>query len=455
MNTVTETIAIVGAGPAGSLLATFLAARGLPVRVFERRPDIRYVEPRGGRSINLAVSARGIHGLRRAGLWQKLQSQTVPMKGRMIHSVRGETTFQRYGKNDTEVIYSVTRSALNSALIDAALARGAAIDFNTSCIEIDLSSNALRVRNDHSDREETLEGVKIIAADGAASSMRTQMLQSGALRVSQEFLDYGYKELTIPAASPGTHVFEANALHIWPRITSMLIALPNTDGTFNCTLFLPFEGEYGFTQLDTEAKVTSFFRSRFPDVLPMNPNIVTEFLVAPVGRMVTVKCSPWHQTGNVLLIGDAAHAMVPFFGQGLNCAFEDCTCLLDELDAHSPNWSEVLCRFELERKPNTDAIATLALENFIEMRDRVADHTFLFRKKVELALQARHPMRFVPKYAMVAFHRIPYSIAQERGSAQDRILDALCVSTSRLDRVDWELADRLVISGLTALVEQM
>lgn len=244
---------------------------------------------------------------------------------------------------------------------------------------------------------------------------------------------------------------ETNALHIWPRGNYMLIALPNVDGTFACILFLPFEGTDSFEQLTTSGAVLEFFRARFPDVLPLMPDLTDTFFANPTGSMVTIKCSPWHVEGRVLLLGDAAHAIVPFFGQGINCGFEDCTVLLELLDQYGADWKRVFCEFERARKINTDAIADLAVENFVEMRDRVSDPRFLLRKKVEIALEARYPQRFVPKYAMVTFHRIPYATALNRGRVQDRILNELCERMERVEDLDWNAADSLIRSELTDL----
>jgi kynurenine 3-monooxygenase len=277
------------------------------------------------------------------------------------------------------------------------------------------------------------------------------MLKLNRFNLSQQYLDYGYKELTIPARADGKHALETNALHIWPRGKYMLIALPNVDGTFACILFLPFDGPDSFAELTTSSSVVEFFQSRFPDALALMPNLAETFFSNPTGAMVTVKCSPWHIAGNALLMGDAAHAIVPFFGQGINCGFEDCTALLSLIDRHWPMWESVFREFEEVRRTNTDAIADLAIENFVEMRDRVADPRFLFRKKVELALYAKYPLLFVPKYAMVTFHRIPYATALTRGQVQDRMLSELCNSITRIEDLDWNKADHLIRGQLTPL----
>ena len=446
-------ITLVGSGLAGPLLAISLKERGFPVTIFERRPDMRRVRIAAGRSINLALSTRGIHALREAGVWGDIERIIIPMKGRMMHSLAGELTFQRYGKDDSEVIHSVSRAELNIALMNAAEEHGVDIRFHQRCTGFDLSSAALHLQNETTHESSTVESDLVIGTDGAGSAIRTELLKTPRFNFSQQFLDYGYKELTIPAAPGGRHVVETHALHIWPRGSFMLIALPNIDGTFGCILFLPFEGDTSFERLDSEAEVSAFFETHFPDVVPLMPKLAENFFANPTGTMVTIKCSPWHLDGKALLLGDAAHAIVPFFGQGLNCSFEDCTCLLQLLDQHGLQWPRVFSEFEKARKANTDAIADLAVENFVEMRDRVADPRFLFQKKVELALESRFPERFIPKYSMVTFHRVPYSVAAARGRTQERILAELCGPIERLEELNWVRAQELIHRELTPLKE--
>jgi kynurenine 3-monooxygenase len=446
-----DKITLIGAGLNGPLLAILLLHRGFAVEIYERRPDMRRVRMSAGRSINLALSERGIHALRQAGLWERMQSIIIPMKGRMMHSVAGELTFQPYGKNDNEVNNSISRAELNISLLNAAEERGAVIHFHQRCTGYDLKTGAIRVRNGETGEEATQGTAVVIGCDGSASAIRTQMLTLNRFNFSQQYLDYGYKELTIPAGVNGEHLLETQALHIWPRGNHMLIALPNIDGTFACILFLPFEGNDSFAKLNSAAEVSRFFQSRFPDAIALMPQLTDNYFANPTGAMVTIKCSPWHAEGRTLLLGDAAHAIVPFFGQGLNCGFEDCTSLLELLDRCDADWSRVFSDFETARKVNTDAIADMAIENFAEMRDRVADSRFLFRKKVELAVEAKYPQLFVPKYSMVTFHRIPYSVALSRGAVQDRILIELCNSINRVEDLDWNKADQLIRRDLTPL----
>jgi kynurenine 3-monooxygenase len=446
-----ETITLIGAGLNGPLLALELVKRGFQVEIYERRPDMRRVRMSAGRSINLALSARGIYALTQAGLWNDMQRIVIPMKGRMMHSTASEITFQPYGRKESDVINSISRAELNIALMNAAEERGVKIHFQKRCVGMDMNNNVIYLQDEITGEERSGTVDIVIGCDGSASAIRGEMLKPSGFDFSQEYLDYGYKELTIPADTGGKHALETNALHIWPRGNYMLIALPNVDGTFACILFLPFEGEDSFEQLTRREEVLEFFQSRFPDASALMPDLEDNFFANPVGSMVTIKCSPWHVEGKALLLGDAAHAIVPFFGQGINCGFEDCTVLLQLLDQHGPEWTKVFCEFESARKQNTDAISDLAIENFVEMRDRVGDPRFLFRKKVEFALQEKFPDRFVPKYSMVTFLRVPYAVALERGQAQDRILTALCEGIDRVDELNWAKAEKMIYEQLAPL----
>lgn len=447
----TGTIRLIGAGLNGPLLAIGLVKRGFKVEIYERRADMRRVRMSAGRSINLAISTRGIHALRQAGLWDEMRKIIIPMRGRMMHSVESKLSFQPYGRNESEVINSISRAELNMALMNAAEDQGVRIFFHQRCSGMDLKGGRLYFEDKQNAEDKEIESGVVIGCDGSASAIRNEMLRLSRFNFSQEYLDYGYKELTIPADSNGKHALETNALHIWPRGNYMLIALPNIDGTFACILFLPFEGRDSFAELKTPQDVAAFFKGRFPDAVPLMPNLAEIFFANPTGAMVTIKCSPWHAEGRALLLGDSAHAIVPFFGQGINCGFEDCTCLLQLLDRYGADWPRVFREFEMARKENTDAIADMAVENFIEMRDRVADPRFLIRKKVELALEEKYPRLFVPKYAMVTFHRIPYAIAMKRGKIQERILSELCDPIQRLEDLDWGKADEMIRRELTPL----
>jgi kynurenine 3-monooxygenase len=446
-----ESISLIGAGLNGPLLALGLVRRGFHVDIYERRPDMRRVRMSAGRSINLALSTRGIHALTEGGLWNEMRKIVIPMRGRMMHSATSELTFQPYGKDDAEVINSISRAELNIALMNAAEQQGVRIHFRARCTGMDLNSGTLLLRDGETGEDRTVKSSVVIGCDGSASAIRGEMLRLSRFNFSQQYLDYGYKEFTIPADPTGKHALERDALHIWPRGNFMLIALPNVDGTFACILFLPFEGPESFDELNTPSVVVEFFQKWFADAISLMPNLADNFFANPTGTMVTIKCSPWHLDARALLLGDAAHAIVPFFGQGINCGFEDCAAFLQLLDCHGADWKRVFREFEKARKINTDAIADMAVENFVEMRDRVADPRFLFRKRVELALEAKYPGLFVPKYAMVTFHRIPYATALKRGQLQDVMLTELCDGVNRLEDLDWVKADRWVHSELTPL----
>lgn len=457
-------IILVGGGLAGSLLSIYLARRGFKVDLYERRSDMRKAGSAGGRSINLALSTRGLHALKDVGLYDDIMKIAIPMKGRMIHSVTGQLIFQRYGKDDTEVIYATSRAQLNMALMDAAERfPDVTINFDQRCIGMNLETGDVSLKNEVTGAVKAVRGSPVIGTDGSASALRMELQKLGHFGISQSHLDYGYKELVIPPGRDGAFLLEKNALHIWPRTTYMLIALPNLDGSFTCTFFFPFHGDPSFETLDAPEKVQKFFELQFPDAIPLMPSLADDFFGNPTGSMVTVKCNPWFFEDKLVLLGDAAHAIVPFFGQGMNCAFEDCT-ILDEIvgkkilpppvtGLRSPgprfaDWEGIFQEYEQARKTNTDAIADLAVENFVEMRDLVAQPKFQLKKKIEQALHARWPDQFIPKYSMVTFHRIPYSIALQKGIIQDRILNDLCEGIQGPEQLDWTRAERLIRNHL-------
>ena len=443
-----ETITLVGAGLAGSLLATFLARRGFRVEVYEKRPDIRRESTgagKAGRSINLAMSIRGIHALDQVGLQDEILDMAIPMAGRMIHPLEGDLGFQPYGQKDDEVIYSVSRGELNRTLMNAAEREdGVRFHFNARCAGLEFRTGVLYIRDDATNHVHSLRPKRIIGVDGSASAIRTAMMNAGRFDLSQQFLTHGYKELTIPSGPNGSFRMPPKALHIWPRGLYMLIALPNLDGSFTCTLFFPHEGEYSFDTLVTPEKVRDFFSQQFPDATALMPDLTTLFRNNPTGSLVTLKCFPWHYEDKVLLLGDAAHAIVPFFGQGMNCAFEDCTILDECIETYWPDWARIFESFGRRRKENTDAIADMALANYVEMRDLVNDPAFQIKQKVGFLLERRFPDVFIPRYSMVSFHRVPYTEALHRGEIQDEILRELCAAASSEDQVDWNRADRLV-----------
>lgn len=444
-----STIHVVGGGLVGPLAAVLLAQKGYDVALHERRPDMRKVEMAAGRSINLAVTARGLEALDRAGLRDRVMEIAIPMKGRMLHDENGDTTLVPYGQKDDEVIYAADRGLLNKLLLAAADEHdNVKLFFNRRCEGYELESGKVTFLNNETDQQESFKPGVVIGADGAWSALRKSMLENlFNFNYQQDFLEHGYKELVIPPGEGGSFLMEKNALHIWPRKNFMLIALPNTDGSFTCTLFLPYKGDVSFEKLKTEEAVTRFFETCFPDAVPLMPTLLDDFFINPTGALATIKCSPWHVDGKMLLLGDASHAIVPFFGQGMNCGFEDCSELADRLpDAGgSVNWETLFTEIEAARKPNTDAIADMAVENFVEMRDSVADPQFQLKKQVGFELEKRWPEKFIPRYSMVIFHpEIPYAEARRRSEAQAVLLDELCAGISGPDEVDWNKAEKLV-----------
>jgi kynurenine 3-monooxygenase len=449
-----ENIILVGAGLVGSLLSIFLAKRGCSVEILERRPDMRKEEIAAGRSINLALSARGLHALAQVGLKEEILKQAIPMRGRMIHSRTGELTFQPYGRNDEECIYSISRSELNKSLMTfAESTEKVAIQFNQKVTSIDFQSNTIHVVNELNNASNDIKFSRVIGTDGSASAIRNDMMKNVNDDCTISYLEYGYKELLIPEGANGIFQMEKNGLHIWPRGTYMLIALPNFDGSFTATLFLPFEGEDSFATLNSPVAVLDFFAKQFPDVAPMMHDLETSFFANPVGRMNTVTCSPWNVEDKALLLGDASHAIVPFFGQGMNCGFEDCT-VLDQLIAETNNWGDVFDTFGGHRKTNTDAIAAMAIENFIEMRDKVADPQFLLEKGVEKILQEKFPDDYISRYALVTFNRVPYRIAFDIGRIQNAILAELCQHLSQPNQVDLNQAESLISQKLKPFLRE-
>ena len=470
-----ERVTIIGAGPVGSLLALLLARRGIDVEVFERRPDLRREQVGAGRSINLAVSTRGLHALHQVGLDAEVLQAAVPMPGRMLHALDGATSFHRYGQGEREFINSMSRSGINALLLTAAeqAARlpGAGqvkLHFRNRLVGCDLAAGIIRLRDEATGAERTDVAKVLIGTDGSASAVRAAMEVDGST-TTQEVLDAGYKEMALPRA-PGTgrgadgrfHL-EPHALHIWPRGRFMLIALPNPAGDFTCTLFLPFTappGEPSFGRLETPEQCGAFFHAQFPDAAALIPDVGRAFREAPLGQMATVRTSPW-SLGGALLLGDAAHAIVPFFGQGMNAGLEDCTLLDEQLGAalaktppgRGLDWTSLFAKFGQHRKPDTDAIAELALENFIEMRDRVADRGFQLQRAVEAELQKRLPGRYLTRYQLVTFSRRPYRIALEAGKIQAELLCEVCEGATRIEQVDLGRAQALAEERLLPLLE--
>jgi kynurenine 3-monooxygenase len=404
---------IVGAGLAGSLLAILLARRGFQVSVYERRPDPRLDVQDGGRSINLALAARGIRGLERAGVLERVMPLAITMRGRMVHEHDGAAELQMYGVRAEEVIYSVSRAALNRVLIEAADEfDNVTLKFGQTSLGLASGRNAVQMRDESSGRIYAAVARPTIATDGAGSRLRGALVERGVATVREDALDHDYKELTIPPRD-GEYALEPNALHIWPRGGFMLIALPNLDRSFTATLFLAKRGANSFEGLKTAADVAGFFEREFPGARALMPELEREFFENPQGQLGTVYTDGWHAGGDLLLLGDAAHAIVPFHGQGMNCAFEDCV-ELDEMLGTEASAEEVFSEFETRRKPNTDAIAKMALENYIEMREAVIDPEYRARKKAAEAMEKTDP-NAIPRYSMVMFHpEIPYAEALQR-----------------------------------------
>lgn len=449
-------ITIVGAGLAGSLLASYLSKKGFTVDIYERRPDMRKHDIGGGKSINLALSTRGIHALKEVGLYDHIKKIAIPMYGRMIHPPQGELNFQRYGKDDSEYINAVSRSELNKSLMNLAEKNAnVKIHFSERCDGIDFNKSEISFYNDEKKSAGKVNYDILIATDGATSAIRMEMLKIPRFNFSQQYENYGYKELIIPADENGKFKMNINSLHIWPRGSFMLIALPNLDGSYTCTLFLAYDMAYGgensFEFLNSEDRVRTFFESNFPDFVKMHPDYVAEFFQNPVGTLMTVKCFPWIVNDNTAMLGDACHAIVPFFGQGMNAAFEDCVYLNSCMDKYGDDWKKIFEEFQMLRKENSDAIADLAQENFIEMRDLVADKRFLLKKKIETELYKKYPDTFIPKYTMVTFMRIPYSVALKRGKIQENILSRLSEKITDISGLDYSLADVLVRENLGKL----
>ena len=437
----TPEITLVGAGLAGSLLAIFLAKRGHRVTLLERRPDPRKTATSAGRSINLALANRGIAALEEVGVMESLRSVLIPMAGRMLHDEEGGLRLIPYGNKPHEVIYSVSRGGLNALLLDAAEATGrVAIRFGQTVTGVDFANRRVLPQGTPYD--------VLIGTDGSASAVRSAILERTAGRLDEQPLGHGYKELTIPAADGGRFRMEKGALHIWPRGEFMLIALPNVDGSFTATLFLPNQGDESFEALTTPEAVRALFERRFADAIALMPSLVEDFFGNPTGHLETIRCEPWSFEDHALVLGDAAHAIVPFHGQGMNAAFEDCSALDRCLGNPDRPWSEIFAEFEARRRPDTGAIADMALENYVEMRSTVREPKFQLKKDLSFRLEERHPGRFIPRYSMVMFHTIPYAEARRRGAIQEEILDALTNAAASLDEVDLARADRLIAERL-------
>jgi len=419
----TASVVLIGGGLGGALLATYLGRAGYEVDLFERRPDPSAGNFVGGRSINLAISTRGIHALEQVGLAEEVMQSAIPMRGRMIHTLDNQLHFQPYDKDPARCINSIGRAALNSVTIAAARKfPNVRIHFNHRCTDCDFERPAAHILNTETNQTIEAAGRLLIGVDGAFSAVRRSMQRLDRFNYRQDYLEHGYKELTIPPDAAGASAMERNALHIWPRKSFMMIALPNPDGSFTCTLFLQFDGPTSFANLHTDDDVRRFFDRQFPDAVPLMPTLLEDFRTNPTGSMVTVRCSPWQLAGKVALVGDAAHAVVPFYGQGANASFEDCFILDECLTQLAPDFSRAFEAYEARRKPNADAIADLALANFVEMRDKTGTAAFLRHKKIERTLHTWLPRWYTPLYTLVSFTRTPYADAVRKAARQDRIV---------------------------------
>ncbi len=410
---------IMGAGLSGALLAARLADLGYRVDLYERRPDPRKAGADSGRSINLALSTRGLAALHEIGLEADVLRLAIPMRGRMIHPVSGELAYQQYGVTGTEAINSISRSGLNIALLNAAeQRRGVRIRFNQRCVNVDFDKQLAEVQDETTREARPVPYEVLLAADGAFSAVRSAMQRRDRFNYDQSYLTHAYKELSIPPDANGSHRLEKHALHIWPRRSYMMIALPNLDGSFTCTLFAPFDGPHGINALRSDDDIRAYFRERFPDALEHMPTLVEDFHANPTSSLATIRCFPWRIAGSAVLLGDAAHAVVPFYGQGMNASFEDVSVLAECLQRH-PDTDSAFADYETRRKPDADAIAQLALDNFIEMRDHAGSPAFRRRKKLENLVARLFPTQYMPLYTMVSFTTIPYAKAVAKARAQD------------------------------------
>src|SRR6266511_3915531 len=413
---------LIGSGLAGGLLAAYLGRRGYDVDLYERRTDPREGNIVGGRSINLAISTRGIHALEQIGIADEALRHAIPMRGRMIHDKSGALHFAPYDVDPKKCINSIGRASLNTAVIEAAQRHpNVRVHFNHKCTDVDLAEAVCHFETETD--KLTVRGDAVIGVDGAFSAVRASMQRNiDNFQYDESYLAHGYKEMTIPPATDGSWRIEKNAIHIWPRKSFMMIALPNPDGSFTCTLFWEFEGPRSFATTKTDDDVRRFFGEEFPDAVPLMPTLLEDFKNNPTGSLVTIRCAPWYYRDKVCLLGDAAHAVVPFYGQGMNAAFEDCVVLDECLDKFPDNRERAFAKYFSRRKENTDALADLAIGNFIEMRDKTASRTFRAKKKLDHLLEAALPGMYLPLYTMVTFTRIPYSTAARRARVQDRIV---------------------------------
>ena len=444
-----STIIVIGAGLVGSLLSMFLARQGYQVEVFERGADPRKNSRNSGRSINLTLCERGLNVLDRVGVGPAVRALTVPVYGRLIHDVKGKLTFQPYG-NHREAIYSIERNELNKVLLDFA-ERNFRINFSfqQKCLDVDLTAPSVELKNQISGETTRHQADRIFGADGAYSAVRQQMQKKTRLNFSQQYWSQGYKELQVPPAVNKTWTSEKNVIHLWPRGNYMLLGFPNLDGSFTCSLHLPFDGPLSFASIRTEEDLHGLFNDSFPDTVSMIPNLVNDFFAHPANSMITIKCAPWSYQNKVALIGDSAHSIFPSYGQGANAGFEDCAMLSDCMEKYGDDWRRVLSEFEKQRHPNTDAIADLCIEHFSELRDHTGTHAFLLKKEIERKLNETYPEKYLDLYSMISFTQMPYTEALRVDREQRAIVEQI-MSVKEVEKKLNSVEVNALISNLMA-----
>ncbi len=439
---------VVGAGLVGALWSVYLVNLGYKVAIYETRIDIQKAEIKAGKSINLALSDRGWNALKHAEIDDLIRPIAIPMTGRVMHSTEGNLTYQPYGK-EGQAIFSVSRGDLNKKMVEIAVSKGAKIYYNHKCIDANTNKGELVFLNTENNEQVRVKSSLIFGADGAFSRVRYAGMQRlPRFNYSQKYIDDGYKELLLPANEDGSYKLEKNALHIWPRGRFMLIALPNDDGSFTCTLFMPFEGgKNAFDSLDTDEKIVQFFKDTFPDFYEMMPNLLENWHQHPLSSLAIIRCYPWTNK-TTALIGDAAHATVPFYGQGMNAGFEDCFVLNELVKKHNHNWELIFKEYQETRKPDGDAVQDLSLHNYYVMRDAVADPKFLLQKKIEAKLSEKHPDKWMPLYSQVTFSSIRYSEALAKGMQQEEIMKEIMCLPDIENKWDSEEIEKLILGRL-------
>jgi len=431
-------VTLIGAGLSGPLMASYLSSNGFSVDLYERRSDMRENKQESGRSINLALSERGIRALKDIGLFHQIKSHLIMMKGRMIHDKDSSRHLQLYGQKENEVLYSVSRATLNIALLEHAEKQpNVSISFNHQLNNVDFKNQVISIG------EKNIPFNRLIGTDGFNSQLRRCMMKETNIQFQNKPLGHGYKELTIPPSSSGTYLMEPNALHIWPRGNFMLIALPNMDKSFTCTLFAPLKGDESFEEFQSENEIINLFKRDFPDTLKLIPSLVEEFKNNPVGKLATIYCEKWNYKDLAIIMGDAAHAIVPFFGQGMNASFQDCTVISSLINKNSGDLGSAFRAFSSEHVSNGHAIANMALENYIEMRDSVNDKNYKTYRATELLLEKKFPNRFIPRYSMVSFNEIPYSEVYRRGEIQTDLINAFISGKLSESKLNNEIINKL------------